>query len=336
VTDAGPTSAADPDDDSRRRLRIRRHSLVARDAPKIKDIGGCPLTHEVQIPLYLSYKGAMNLKKQPGNGANARIYDAIEKWYHEKLATDGTPFSGDKLDQPLSGVGSVDHVWEKSNLADFLSSLLGSQGSEFDCDDLNALFSSCGIGLQRVFDQLPSMDGNNVQTGFAFMNRNLNGMKGWMFSQGYTQTRFKNIYNTDEKVIQGLQRQAIIFNLFNTDKGIQSMHDQTNNRVYSMFLALDNYISTNKVQRANNRGDLTQKFAPAFKTWYTQLLTRTGAESYAWASGEVTRLDGDPTLPACLRKAIDSFRLSSLYGMYISFQSKPFLSWCLVLVAWAG
>lgn len=123
----------------------------------------------------------MNLAKQRNNGANGVIYDAVEKWYAEDLAIDGSPFSGTKIDQPLEkGLGSTDHVWKKSNLADFFSSVLGS---EFDCDDLNALFSSCGVSLQTLYNQLPSMDPANVQTGFAFMNRNLNGMKGWMFSK---------------------------------------------------------------------------------------------------------------------------------------------------------
>lgn len=262
----------------------------------------------------------MGLGKQPsGNGGtNERIYNAVEKWYTESLATDGTPFLGVKIDKTfndITGPGSTDHVWEKSNIADFLSSLLGS---DFDCDDLNTLFSPCGISLQKIYNQLPSMDPSNVQTGFAFMNRNLNGMKGWMFSQGFTQPIFRSIYNSDEKVIQGLQRQAIIFNLFNTDNGIQTMHDQTNNRVYSVFLALDKYISDNNIQRANGRGNLVQKFGPTFRTWYEQLLTKTGTESYNWASGQVTRLDADGSLPDCLRRAINAFQFSPLYGMYFS------------------
>lgn len=315
VADPGPTSAGDPDDGSRRRLRLRHHNLVAREAPIVGTVGTCTLTQPVKIPLYLGFGKAMNLNNQPKNGANGLIYNAIEKWYAENLAIDGSPFLGAKIDNTfntVTGPGSTDHVWEKSNLADFLSSLFGS---DFDCDDLNALFSSCGIGLQTIYNQLPSMDPRNVQTGFAFMNRNLNGMKGWMFSQGFTEPRFGNIYNSDEKIIQGLERQAIIFNLFNTNDGIQSMHDQTNNRVYSIFLALDNYISTNNVQRANGRGDLTQRFGPTFKTWYGQLLTNTGTESYNWASGQITRLDADGSLPDCLRRAINTFQSSPLYGM---------------------
>lgn len=339
VADAGPTFAGDPDDGSRRLLRLRRHNnLVAREAPVINRIGTCTLTKAVNIPLFLGYRQAMNLAKQSNNGTNGAIYNAVEKWYAENLAIDEAPFSGVKLDNPfddVAGPGSTDHVWENSNLADFFSSVLGSQ---FDCDDLNALFSSCGVNLQTLYNQLPSMDATNVQTGFAFMNRNLDGMKGWMFSQRFAEPRFNSIYNTDEKIMQGLQRQAIVFNLFNTDQGIQSMHDQTNNRVYSVLSALDDYISTNKFQRANKRGDLTQKFAPTFKTWYSQLLANTGNETYGWASGQVTRLDGDESLPACLRRAINNFKLSSLYGTYICFFSKashfPHLVLCLVWVAW--
>lgn len=317
VADPGPTSTGDADDGTLRRLRLRRDNLEARDAPEVGTVGTCKLTNAVKIPLFLSFRQAMNLNKQPNNGANGRIYNAIEKWYAENLAIDGSPFLGVKLDNTFSaatGPGSTDHVWEKSNIADFLSSLLGS---DFDCDDLNALFSSCGIGLQTIYNQLPSMDSRNVQTGFAFMNRNLNGMKGWMFSQGFAERKFNDIYNLDGKIIQGLQRQAIIFNLFNTDNGIQSMHDQTNNRVYSIFLALDDYISTNKVQRANGRGDLTQRFGPTFRRWYEQLLTNTGTASYSWASSQVTRLTADPSLPDCLRRAISAFQSSPLYGMYL-------------------
>ena len=339
VADAGPTFAGDPDDGSRRLLRLRRHNnLVAREAPVINRIGTCTLTNAVNIPLFLGYRQAMNLAKQPNNGANGAIYSAVEKWYAENLAIDGTPFSGVKIDNAfteVTGPGSTDHVWEKSNLADFFSSILGSQ---FDCDDLNALFSSCGVSLQTLYNQLPSMDAANVQTGFAFMNRNLNGMKGWMFSQGFADPRFNRIYNTNEKIMQGLQRQAIVFNLFNTDHGIQSMHDQTNNRVYSILSARDDYVSTHKVHRANTRGDLTQKFAPTFKTWYSQLLANTGKETYDWASDQVTRLDEDKTLPACLQRAISNFKLSPLYGTYICFFSKashfPQLVLCLVWVAW--
>lgn len=287
---------------------------MARDAPTVKQIGSCALTREFKIPLCLAFGPAMkqNNSRNANRGASGRIYDAIEKWYTELLAINGDPFSGVKIDSSFNdhnGHGSIDHVWEKSNIGDFLASLLGSN---FDCDDLNAL---CGNKLQEIFDQLPSMDPTKVQTGFAAMNRNLNGMKGWMFSQGFAQPRFINIYNTDEKVIQGIQRQAIIFNLFNTDSGIQSMHNQTNHRVYSAFLALDEYISTNKIQRANGRGDLKQEFGPTFRSWYEQLLTDTSTATYKWASGEVARIDADPDLSACLRRAIGTLQFSPLYGM---------------------
>ena len=289
--------------------------LIARDAPVISTIGSCKLANQVKIPLYLGYTPAMKLNNQPngGGGANGKIYNAIEKWYAENLGIDGTPFLGVKLDNAFSGPnipGSIDHVWEKSNVADFLASLLGAN---FDCDDMNALFS-CGVKLQTFFDQLPSMDSKNIQTGFAAMNRNLNGMKGWMFSQGFSVARFQGIYNTDEKVIQGLERQAIVFDWFNSDSGIQSMHDETNNRMYGAFLALDDYISKNKVQRANGRGGLTQKFGPTFKTWYEQLLDKTGSATYKWASDEVTRLDADTSLRDCLRRAINVFQSSPLYS----------------------
>lgn len=108
------------------------------------------------------------------------------------------------------------------------------------------------------------MDPNKIQIGFAAMNKILNGIKGWMFSQGFAWPRFSKLYDTDEKVIQGVQRQAIIFDLFRTDTGIQSMHNQANNRIYSAFLALDDYISTANVKRAKDRGDLTPNFGPTF------------------------------------------------------------------------
>lgn len=322
VADPGPTSAGDPEDGSRRRLRLRHQHLVARDRVLIRKLGTCTLTQAVDIPLYLSWGSAVKLNRQPNNGANGRIYNAIEKWYAENLAIDGSPFLGVKINNNFNGItgpGSTDHVWEKSNLADFLSSLFGS---DFDCDDLNALFS-CPISLQTIYNQLPSMDQQNVQTGFALLNRNLNGMKGWMFSQKFTDTRFTGIYDSDEKIIQGLQRQAIIFNFFNTDAGIQAMHDQANNRIYSAFLALDGYIAANNVQRANGRGNLLQRFGPSFKTWYEQLLTKTGTESYKWASDQVTRLDAEESLSDCLRRAINAFQFSPLWGTYLSWQVLP-------------
>ena len=171
------------------------------------------------------------------------------------------------------------------------------------------------------------MDPKNIQTGFAAMNRNLNGMKGWMFSQGYLDGRFNNIYGTNEKIVQGLERQAIIFNLFSSDSGIQSMHDQTNNRIYQAFLGLDNYISTNKIQRANSRGDITKQFGPAFKAWYGQLLSNTGSAAYGWASSQVSRLNSDPSVPDCLKKAISAFQYSPLYGTTKFQIDQSHLSW---------
>lgn len=293
---------------------------MARDMINVEKIGSCELNTAVTIPNYLQYKPAMNLNNRPTsqNGAHGRIYNAIEKWYQEYLTTDdGKPFRWAKEGKDPGSNGSIDHVWEKSNVQDFLKDLL--LGRDFDCDDLNALFFSCGNKLQKIFDQLPSMDFKNVQSGFAAMNRNLNGMKGWMFSQGFGVDRFGKLYNSDTKIIQGVQRQAIIFDLFNTDSGIQSMHDQANNRIYSAFLALDDYISTAKVQRADGRGDLTQRFGPTFKIWYEQLLTKTGSVTYEWASNQVSRIDSDPKIIPCDRRAIDALMHSSLYGM--SFQS---------------
>ncbi len=330
VADPGPTSVGEPDDGNRR--RVRRGTLVPWEAPVVSRIGSCPLVINVNIPSFSGYSAAMRLNNNPNaqNGAHGRIYNAIEKWYVENLATDGTPFLGGKIDnafKPVTGPGSTDHVWEKFNVGDFLASLLGS---DFDCDDLNALFSLSCSGtnlLQRIFDQLPSMDPKNMQIGFAAMNGNLNGMKGWMFSQGYSESRFNNIYNTNDKIIQGLERQAIIFNLFNFDSGIQSMHDQTNNRIYQAFLELDKYISTNKIQRANRRGDLIKQFGPAFKAWYGQLLLNTGSAAYGWASSQVARLNLDPSLPDCLKNAIGAFQYSPLYGTTKFQIDQSHLSW---------
>ena len=329
VADPGPTSVGDPDDGRRR--HVRRGTLVPR-VPPVSRIGSCTLAINVNIPSFSGYSAAMRLNNQPNgnNGANGRIYNAIEKWYIENLANDGTPFSGVKVDNafnPVTGPGSTDHVWEKSNVGDFLASSLGN---DFDCDDLNALFSLSCSGtnlLQRIFDQLPSMDPGNIQTGFAAMNKNLNGMKGWMFSQGYSDSRFNNIYNTNEKIIQGLERQVIIFNLFNSDNGIQSLHDQTNNRIYQAFLGLDNYILRNNIQRANRRGDLTKQFGPAFKAWYGQLLSNTGLAAYGWASSQVVRLDSDPSVPDCLKRAIGTFQSSPLYGTTKFQIDQSHLSW---------
>ena len=58
------------------------------------------------------------------------------------------------------------------------------------------------------------------------------------------------------------------------------MDDQTENRVYQTFLGLDSYISTHKIQGAGGRGDLTQKFGPAFKHWYGRLLSEVSSGAY--------------------------------------------------------
>ena len=316
VTDPGPTPGADVFSLGRRRRGLEGRVLVARQAPVISTIGSCRLTNPVTIPIYSSYSQAMNLNKQPnGNGGkNAKIYDAIQKWYAESIEIDGTPFLGSKLESPfndITGPGSIDHVWEKSNVGDFLGSLLDS---EFDCDDMNSLFSACGAKLQKIFDQLPSMDPNNVQTGFAAMNKNLNGMKGWMFSQKFADARFGKIYDIDAKIIQGLERQAIIFDWFNSDSGIQSLHNETNNRIYSAFVSLDGAISSTKMKRAKGRGDILLQFGSTYKKWYLQLLEKVGSATFDWASGQVARLNADTSLPECHRKAIDVFQSSPLYG----------------------
>ncbi|KAI4219020.1 MAG: hypothetical protein LQ349_008481, partial [Xanthoria aureola] len=316
VADPGPTPAADDVSPGRRRRGLESRILVAREAPVISMIGSCKLTTPVNIPSYSTYARAMNLNRQrnANGGKNAKIYDAIQKWYAESIEIDGTPFLGSKLENPfnhITGPGSIDHVWEKSNVGDFLGSLLGS---DFDCDDMNSLFSACGVKLQKIFDQLPSMDPNNVQTGFVAMNKNLNGMKGWMFSQKFADARFGKIYDTDAKIIQGFERQAIIFDWFNSDSGIQSMHDETNNRIYSAFVALDDAISSTKIRRAKGRGDILLQFGPTYKKWYLQLLENVGSATFAWASGQVARLSADTSLPECLQKATNVFQSSPLYG----------------------
>ena len=131
---------------------------MPREAPVVSRIGSCALATNVNIPSFSGYSAAMKLNNQPNgnNGANGKIYNAIEKWYVENLANDGTPFSGVKVDNAFNSVtspGRTDHVWEKSNVGDFLASLLGS---DFDRDDLNALFSPSCSGtnlLQRIFDR---------------------------------------------------------------------------------------------------------------------------------------------------------------------------------------
>lgn len=87
------------------------------------------------------------------------------------------------LADPEKFRGSTEHVWEKSNIADFIGSLLRSGPNDFDCDDLNALFflpPPRPSLLQQIYNQLPSMNTKNVKTGFAFMAIPLNGMKDWI------------------------------------------------------------------------------------------------------------------------------------------------------------
>ena len=115
VADPGPTSVGDPDDGCRR--RVRRGTLVPREAPVVSRIGSCALATNVNIPSFSGYSAAMKLNNQTNgnNGANGKIYNAIEKWYVENLANDGTPFSGVKVDNAFNSVtspGSTDHVWE--------------------------------------------------------------------------------------------------------------------------------------------------------------------------------------------------------------------------------
>ncbi|KAI4221694.1 MAG: hypothetical protein L6R36_006702 [Xanthoria steineri] len=97
--------------------------------------------------LRMIFSRAMNLNQKPNvkGGKNAKIHDAIQNRYAKSTATDGTRFFGSKSENPFdsnAGLGSIDHVWEKSNVGDLLGSLLGSY---FDCDDMNSLFSACGV-----------------------------------------------------------------------------------------------------------------------------------------------------------------------------------------------
>ena len=325
VIDPGPTSAGDPDDGSRRLIRgmLKSKDFIAakRVQPSaIKRIGDCNLAKEVKIPLFLRFGKAMDLQNQMNGqgGAFGRIYNANEKWYPEHVTSNGDPFEGAKDSNNFgAGVeGSIDHVWEKSNVVNFLTSVLRD---DLDCDDLNALFFACKNNiLQTIFNQLPSMDSRNLQTGFATMNGNLNGMKGWMFKRKFEGDIFDKVYKTPSDIIQGLQRQAIIFDLFRSDAGIQKMHDQTNNRIYGAFLALDKHISDNKIQRAKDRGDLTQTFGPTFRAWYENLLDDVGEATYKWANDQVTiintKLNRNPDSDCDLRKAAIAFQASPLYG----------------------
>ena len=163
------------------------------------------------------------------------------------------------------------------------------------------------------------MDPKNIKSGFAAMEQSLNGMKGWMFNQDYSSSSFTRLYpdNKPEAVIQGLERQAIIFDLFNTDSGFQRMHDETNNRIYQAFIGLDNYVHDANISRAHDRGAITLEFGQAFKDWYQTWLSEIGTSAFTWASGQVKRLTSDSILSSCnedIQKAIAAFQKSPLYG----------------------
>lgn len=143
VMDTGPTPLADALEE---RSRRSRHTIPPEAVIKrVRTIGSCKLATIVNMPSYSSYGSALKLTTQPnGNGgANRRTYDNFEKWYNEDLTVDGSPFWGGTvpdLADPEKFRGSTEHVWEKSNIADFIGSLLRSGPNDFDCDDLNALF----------------------------------------------------------------------------------------------------------------------------------------------------------------------------------------------------
>lgn len=322
--DTGPTPLADALGE---RSRRSRHTIPLEAVIKrVRTIGSCKLATFVNMPSYSSYGSALKLTTQPnGNGgANRRTYGNIEKWYDEDLTVDGSPFWGGKvpdLADPEKFGGSTGHVWEKSNIADFIGSLLRSGPNDFDCDDLNALFflpPPRPSLLQQIYNQLPSMDTKNVVTGFAFMAISLNGMKGWMFKLDYKDTLFNTIYKPkdDEALLQAIERQAIIFDLFNTDSGYQLMHDQTNNRIYQAFLGLDNYIAAHNIQRPHGRGNMVRFFGPVSRTWYSGLLSNTSSEAWYWADRNLRTAAARAAAGECetIKRAVDTLENSPLFG----------------------
>jgi len=313
--DTGPTPLADALDERSRRT----HRTIPLEAviKLVRTIGSCKLVTVVNMPSYSSYGSALKLTTQPnGNGgANRRTYDNIEKWYDEDLTVDGSPFWGGKvpdLADPEKFGGSTGHVWEKSNIADFIGSLLRSGPNDFDCDDLNALFflpPPRPSLLQQIYNQLPSINTKNVKTGFAFMAITLNGVKDWI-QAGLQRHPFNTIYNPedDEALLQAIERQAIIFDLFNTDSGYQLMHDQTNNRIYQAFLGLDNYIAAHNIQRPHGRGNMVRFFGPVFRTWYSGLLSNTSSEAWYWADRNLRTAAARAAAGECekIKRAVDT------------------------------
>ncbi len=107
---------------------------------------------------------------------------------------------------PLGRMQRVDHVWELNLINPFLGTMINSSGS-FDCTDMETVFFSMAgptgatreNKMQTIFNQLPSMDVNNVQPGFNGLEQSVNRIKGFTFSQSlessgvFTTIRMRNL-----------------------------------------------------------------------------------------------------------------------------------------------
>ncbi|KAL9628096.1 MAG: hypothetical protein Q9164_007394 [Protoblastenia rupestris] len=277
-------------------------------------------------PVYSSLKAFKGLgNNQNGNGGDAgRVYNGAPKWYVGEHQCDEDPgfkwyrTPGDTI--PAGSRQSVEHAYELQLVARFLRTKIGT--SDFSCDDMERVFFPCGENkMQKIFDQLPGMQlsaqtggangpiKKNINLGFVGLEQALNGVKGYLFGKdiltpsGYF-TRLR--LTTPQTKINTIQDLIMMFDIINTDADFQRMYDVTNDRIYQAYAGLDDFITTNALQRADGT-QLPATWAADYKDWMNGWLVEIAEPAWEWASTThadlTTSLSADTTLDATAKAA---------------------------------
>lgn len=320
---------------SKRKVRMRRFNSVATDETlhfnfergTIQDSGieeratgssftsvnGCnfPNGFSVTQPNYLSagqlYKVGQPKQIGGSGGKNGLIYNAVQKWYfgtHDCTVEPGFAWSKVAYWYPgmLASRQSVDHVWELNLLTLFLTSMIGT--SSFSCDDMNTVFfpgtAACDNKMQTIFNQLPSMNVNNIQNGFIGLEQSVNGIKGFIFSQGLGTNPYyiSNRANTFQNQVGALQDACMAFAILSQPE-VKALYDLTNNRMYQAFLGVDALITTNALKDTSGT-PLQANWGSSFKTWMTNYLDTISGDAWSWADALLSQLQEDTNNDATL------------------------------------
>lgn len=332
---------------SKRRARIRRFKSEAVDetlyfnparrtiqdfvierratGSSFTSINGCSFPNRLSVtqPNYLTagqlYKVGQPKQIGGSGGKNGLIYNAVQKWYfgtHDCTVEPGFAWSKVAYWYPgmLASKQSVDHVWELNLLTLFLTSMIGT--SSFSCDDMTTVFfpgtAACDNKMQIVFNQLPSMDVKNIQNGFIALEQSVNGIKGYIFSQGLGTSPYyiSNRANTFQNQVGALQDACMAFAILSQPE-VKVLYDLTNNRIYQAFLGVDALI-TNNALKDTSGAPLQANWGSSFKTWMTNHLDTISGDAWSWAEALLSQLQEDTNNDATLSSDQKTFQLKQL------------------------